>query len=279
MLCLTSQIIIFVLFRSASKNAIRILENNTSILQENTQCPPQTDVPAFPPSLGEGEYVELSRWTGPSREHYATYALNFRGKDDTKSAIPRPLNIDDLVQDADGRHGQAHKSQYTKGGPKIRDDPTEVTAVYNDPQVAHRGAPARERKNQNSIEPNSRLGIGFEYIHGRDDGEENRPSSSKSTPSNHPASSERRRGWENDVVGDDEGEGKRPSSGKSASSRKNTRARKRSRDNGRRKAGKSSSDKVEDEEEDSDSDDDDDDESGGRTSKNRSSSSKQARRQ
>ncbi|KAL8889278.1 MAG: hypothetical protein Q9192_006043 [Flavoplaca navasiana] len=283
-LCLILQIIVFVLLRSASKNAIRILENNTSILQENTRCPPQTDVPVFPPFLGEGEYVELSRWTGPSREHYSTYALNFRGKDDTKSAGPRPLNIDDLVQDADGRRGQAHKSQYTKGGARNRDDPTEVTAVYSDPQVAQGGASARERENQNIINPNSRLGIGFEHIHGRDDGVKYRASSSKSPPSNHPASSKRRRGWENNVVGDDEeGEGKRPSSGKSASSRKNTQARKRSRDKGKRKAGESSPDKVEDEEEDSDSDDDDDEDDedggGGRPSKNRSSSSKKARRQ
>ncbi|KAL8984770.1 MAG: hypothetical protein Q9205_001342 [Flavoplaca limonia] len=279
-LCLILQIIIFILLRSASKHAIRILENNTSILHENTRNPPQTDVPAFPPSLGEGEYVELSRWTGPSREHYATYALNFRGKDDTKSAIPRPLNIDDHVQDADGRRGQAHKSQYTKGSAKIGDDPTEVTAVLSDPQVAHGGALARERKNQNIIKPNSRLGIGFEHIHGRDDGLENRPSSSKSPPSNHPASSKRTKGWENDVVSDDEeGEGKRPSSGKSSSSRKTTRARKRSRDKGKRKAGENSSDKVEDEEGDSDSDsdsdsDDDDDGGGGRPSNNTISSSK-----
>ncbi|KAL8890616.1 MAG: hypothetical protein Q9215_002262 [Flavoplaca cf. flavocitrina] len=277
-LCLILQIVIFVFLRSASKNAIRILENNTSILQENIRNPPKPDVPAFPPSLGEGEYVELSRWTGPSREHYATYALNFRGKDDTKSPIPRPLNIEDIVQDADGRRGRAQNSQYTKGGAKIRDDPTEVTAVYSDPQVAHGEAPARERINQNIRKPNSRLGIGFEHIHGRDDGPENRPSSSKSPPSNHPVSSKRRRGWENDVDGDDEeGEGKRSSSGKSASSRNNTRARKRSRDKGKRKAGESSSEKVEDEEEDSDSDDDDDDGGGGRPSKNRSSSFKKAR--
>ncbi|KAL9628087.1 MAG: hypothetical protein Q9204_006123, partial [Flavoplaca sp. TL-2023a] len=270
----------FVLLRSASKNAIRILENNTAILQENTRSQPQTDVPAFPPSLGEGEYVELSRWTGPSREHYATYALNFRGKDDTKSPIPTPLNIDDLVQDADGCRGQAHKSQYTKGGAKIREDPTEVTAVYSDPQVAHGGAPAHERKNQNIIKPTSRLGIGFEPIHGRDDGVEYRASSSKSPPSNHPASSKRRRGWENDVVGDDEeGEAKRPSSGKSASSRKNTQARKRSRDKGKRKAGESPSDEEEDNDSDDSNDDDGTNGGGGRPSNNTISSSKKARRQ
>ncbi|KAL9023028.1 MAG: hypothetical protein Q9180_008430, partial [Flavoplaca navasiana] len=182
--------------------------------------------------------------------------------------------------DADGCPGQAQKSQYTKGDARNRDDSTEVTAVSSGPQVTHGGASAFQRKNKKVIDPNSRLGIGFEYIHGRDDGAENRPSSSKSPPSNHPASSEKTKGWENDVVrGDEGGEGKRPSSGKSVSSRKNTQARKRSRDQGERKAGKSSSDKVEDEEEDSDSDDDDDDGSGGRTSKNRSSSSKKARRQ
>ena len=275
-LCLILQIIVFVLLRSASKHAIRILENNISILQENTRNPPKTDVPAFPPSLGEGEYVELSRWTGPSREHYATYALNFRGKDDTKSPIPTPLNIDDLVQEADGRRGQAHKTQYTKGGAKNRDDPTEVTAVLSDPQVARGGAPVCERKNQNTINPNSRLGIGFEYIHGRDDGPENRPSSSKSPRSKHPTSSKRTKGWENDVVSDDEdGEGKRPSSGKSSSSRKITRAMKRSRDNGKRKAGESPSD----EEEDNDSDDDDGTNRGGaRPSNDTNSSSKKARR-
>ncbi|KAI4273832.1 MAG: hypothetical protein LQ337_004362 [Flavoplaca oasis] len=290
-LCLISQFIIFVLLRSASKNVIRILEDNTSILQKNTRNPPQIDIPAFPPSLGEGQYVELSRWTGPSREHYATYALNFRGKDDTKSAIPRPLNIEDIVQDADGRRGQAHKSQCTKGGVKIRDDPTEVTAVYSDPQVVHGGAPARERKNQNVIKSNSRLGIGFEHIHGRDDGVENQPSSSKTPPSGHPASSERRKAWENDVVrGDQEGEGKRPSSAKSSYSRKTTRTRKRSKVKGKRREGESFSDKAGDEEEDNDSDDDDDDDDddnddnddeggGGRPSKNRSSSSKKARRQ
>ncbi|KAI4259083.1 MAG: hypothetical protein L6R42_004754 [Xanthoria sp. 1 TBL-2021] len=219
--------------RRALEDIVRLLQDTNRILQENHKSLPQTDLPLFPPSLGEGEYTEFSRRTGPSHKHYDTYALNYRGKGDTKNQVPRSLDIDHLTQDVESRDSTASNPRYTGGGVANVGDPAEANTAHEDPQAVHEGVQARGRKGRKAAKPNVHWGTGFDNDGARYDDEEDHPSSSKSSSSKHSARAEKRRkekgkGREDDScydeVGDDEEENH--SSSTKSSSSKSARARK-----------------------------------------------------
>ncbi|KAL8759116.1 MAG: hypothetical protein Q9199_000998 [Rusavskia elegans] len=258
--------------RRVLEDIVRLLQDNNRILREESKSLPQTDLPLFPPSLGNGEYTEFSRRTGPSHKHYDSYALNYRGKGDTKNQIPRSLDIDYLTQDVEGPDSTASNPRYTGGGVAKVGDPAEANAVHEDVQAAYEGVQARGRKGKKAAKPNVhwRTGLGNDGAgdddedskrsaraeqrwHGKgreddshyndvgDDEEEIHPSSSRSSSSRHAARAEKRRkekgkGREDDScydeVGDDEEEN-RPSSSKSSSSKSSARARKSHKGNER----------------------------------------------
>ncbi|KAI4280665.1 MAG: hypothetical protein L6R38_004266 [Xanthoria sp. 2 TBL-2021] len=241
--------------RRALEDIVRLLQDNNRILREENKSPQQTDLPLFPPSLGEGEYTEFSRRTGPSHKHYDTYALNYRGKGDTKNQIPRSLDIDYLSQDVEGPDSTASNPRYTGGGVANVGDPAEANAVHEDVQAAHEGVQARGRKGRKAAKSNVHWRTGLGNDGAGDDDEEDHPSSSKSSSSKRSARAEKRwkgKGREDDShyndVGDDEEE-THPSSSKSSSSKHSARAEKRRKGKGKGREDDSCYDEVGDDEE------------------------------
>ncbi|KAL8847096.1 MAG: hypothetical protein Q9221_007845 [Calogaya cf. arnoldii] len=118
--------------RGNLNDIVRLLQDNNRVLHKDLRSRLQTDLSPFLPSLGDGEYTEYSRWTGPFHKHHKTYALNYHGNSDAKNQIPRSLGIGHLTQGVEGCESSIHNRRHTRGSAGSIDDPAEANAVSED---------------------------------------------------------------------------------------------------------------------------------------------------
>ncbi|KAL8993677.1 MAG: hypothetical protein Q9169_006166 [Polycauliona sp. 2 TL-2023] len=155
LLCLVLQIISYLVLWRASRDVIQLLRDNNRILQEEPQQPPQIDFPDFKPPTEDGEYTEYSRWTrshgGKCRNYYA---LNFDGRKDGKSPIPRSLQVDQITRDEEGLDGSAHNRRMTEG--TVANIPSQFEA-----NVVREQLPSRDAQSRKIAKRNAHFGTGF----------------------------------------------------------------------------------------------------------------------